>query len=167
LIRAHFGISFSNSLTAADQSSEHLKRMANPVCEILLTEKELDSLEKGPDLSAGAIDVESGREIEGIEYEAHRPMAEHQLKMIGQEAARKFGLQLVVIHHRLGFVPAGESSLLLRVASRHRREAFQASQWIVDELKRKVPIWKHPRFKIDRQSPPKSAEIERDLVSRE
>jgi molybdopterin synthase catalytic subunit len=175
LIRAHFGISFSNTLTAADQSSEHLKRMANPVCEVLLTEKELDSLEKGPDFSAGAIadfsgvirDVENGREIEGIEYEAHRPMAEHQLGMIGQEAARKFGLQLVVIHHRLGFVPAGESSLLLRVASRHRTEAFQASQWIVDELKRKVPIWKHPRFKTDHQPRPKSAEIERDLVSRE
>ena len=93
--------------------------------------------------------VEGGREIDGIEYEAHREMAEHQLRQIAELAAAKFGLQLVVIHHRIGFIAVGEPSLFVRVAALHRQEAFRASQWIVDELKKKVPIWKRPRFKSE------------------
>ena len=146
--------------------------MANPVCEVLLTERELEFPRKEPDLSTGAIidfwgvvrESESGREIDGIKYEAHRPMAQHQLRSIGEEAVGKFGLELVIIHHRLDFVPVGKSSLLLRVATRHRAEAFQAAQWIVDELKRKAPIWKHPRFKIKHEALGKGAEMERDLA---
>jgi molybdopterin synthase catalytic subunit len=91
--------------------------------------------------------IEYGREIEGIDYEAHREMAEHQLKRIAEQAAERFGLNLVIIHHRIGFIAVGEPSLFLRVASPHRSEGFRASQWIVDELKTKVPIWKRPRFR--------------------
>ena len=97
--------------------------------------------------------VEDGREIEGIDYEAHREMAEHQLKQIAEQAAEQFELKLVIIHHRIGFIAVGEPSLFLRVASPHRSEGFQASRWIVDELKKKVPIWKRPRFKIRESSP--------------
>lgn len=129
--------------------------MANPVCEVLLTESALPFPAREPaPLSGGVVDfqgivrlLEEGREIEGIDYEAHGAMARHQLEAIGNQAIDQFRLDLVIIHHRLGFVPAGKTSLLLRVASRHRQEAFQAAQWIVDELKKKVPIWKHPRFK--------------------
>jgi molybdopterin synthase catalytic subunit len=96
--------------------------------------------------------LEDGCEIEGIEYEAHREMAEHQLKRIGKQATEKFSLQVVIIHHRIGFIAVGEPSLFLRVMSLHRGEAFRASQWIVDELKKKVPIWKRPRFKAENQS---------------
>jgi molybdopterin synthase catalytic subunit len=128
--------------------------MANSLCEILLTEAPLNPPENHV-LSAGAVvdfsgvvrRLEHGREIDGIEYEAHREMAEHQLRQIAGQAAAKFGLQLVVIHHRIGFVAAGEASLFLRVASQHRQEAFQAAQWIVNELKKKVPIWKRPRLR--------------------
>src|SRR5262249_24513733 len=91
-----------------------------------------------------------GREITGIDYEAHREMAEHHLKRIVKQAAERFGLNLVIIHHRIGFIPVGEASLFLRAASPHRSEGFRAIQWIVDELKKKVPIWKRPRFKIER-----------------
>jgi molybdopterin synthase catalytic subunit len=146
--------------------------MANPVCEVLLTEGELEFPRKEPDLSTGAIidfwgvvrGIEGGRKIDGIEYEAHRSMAQHQLRSIAEEAVGKFGLQLVIIHHRLGFVPVGKPSLLLRVATRHRAQAFQAGQWIVDELKRKAPIWKHPKFKIEHEVLKKGAELERDLA---
>jgi molybdopterin synthase catalytic subunit len=89
---------------------------------------------------------ENGHEIEGIDYEAHREMAKHQLKRIAEQAAERFGLKLVIIHHRIGFIAAREPSLFLRAASSHRSEAFRASQWIVDELKKKVPIWKRPAF---------------------
>jgi molybdopterin synthase catalytic subunit len=72
-----------------------------------------------------------------------------QLRQIAGQAAEKFPLQLVIIHHRVGFIAIGEPSLFLRVATPHRSEAFRASQWIVDELKKKVPIWKRPKFKVD------------------
>ena len=131
--------------------------MANPVCEVLVTEAQLNAAENRVDAAAGArVDFqgivrsyEDGREIEGIDYEAHREMAEHQLEKIAEQAAIEFELRSVIIHHRIGFVAAGEPSLLMRVCSRHREAAFQGSQWIVDELKKKVPIWKRPRFKSD------------------
>ena len=129
--------------------------MANFVCKVLLTEAQLDAPQKHP-IDAGAMvefwgvvrRLEDGREIEGIEYEAHRQMVEHQLRQIAEEAAEQFGLKIVIIHHRIGFIAVGEPSLFLRVASAHRGEGFRASQWIVDELKKKVPIWKWPRFKM-------------------
>ncbi len=133
--------------------------MANPVCEVLLTEARLKAPRNDVDLAAGAVvdflgivrGSEDGHEIDGIEYEAHRKMAEHQLRRIAQQAIETFALKFIVIHHRIGFIATGESSLFMRVASWHRAEAFRASQWVVDELKKKVPIWKRPRFKIDKR----------------
>jgi len=129
--------------------------MANVVCEISVTRAPLAT--PGSDVTGeGAVidfwgvvrPMEDGREIEGIDYDAHHEMAEHQLKRIAQHAAERFELKRVIIRHRTGFIAVGEASLFLRVASPHRREGFQASQWIVDELKKKVPIWKRPRFRI-------------------
>ncbi len=90
--------------------------------------------------------LEGGREISGIEYEAHETMAQHQLATIAEEARNKFALEEVILEHRIGRVAAGEASLFLRVASPHRGAAFEASAWIVAELKKKVPIWKKPIF---------------------
>jgi molybdopterin synthase catalytic subunit len=131
--------------------------MANPVCEVFVTDAQLNAPGNQVDLAAGAaVDFrgivrgfEDGREIEGIDYEAHRKMAEHQLRQIAEEATIQFDLRSVIIHHRIGFVPVGEPSLFMRVCSGHRQAAFQAGRWIVDELKKKVPIWKRPRFKSD------------------
>ena len=130
--------------------------MANVVCEILVSQTPLSG-PRSDVAGAGAVvdfwgvvrPMEDHREIEGIDYEAHREMAEHQLKRVVEQAAERFGLKLVIVHHRIGFIPVGEASLFLRVASPHRGESFRASQWIVDELKKKVPIWKRPRFKIE------------------
>src|SRR5436190_14791937 len=134
------------------------KRMANSVCEIFLTEAPLKAPKRNATDVGALVDfwgvvrkLEDGREIEGIEYEAHREMAEHQLRLIAEQAAENFRLQVVLIHHRVGFIAVGEPSLFLRVASLHREEAFRASQWMVNELKKKVPIWKKPRFTRERQ----------------
>jgi molybdopterin synthase catalytic subunit len=81
-------------------------------------------------------------------------MAEHQLKQIAEQAIIQFGLRSVIIHHRIGFVAVGEPSLFMRVCSGHREAAFQASRWIVDELKKRVPIWKHPKFKVQNHAQP-------------
>ena len=134
--------------------------MANPVCDVLVTTERLEP-RAIVDLSCGAVvdfrgvvrPLENESEIEGIDYEAHVTMAEHQMKLIAQEAIEKFRLAGVVLHHRIGFVPAGAASLFLRVSSAHRAAAFAASESMVDELKRKVPIWKKPRYKLDPPSP--------------
>ena len=111
--------------------------------------------ETNDDPQAGAVVVfwgavratEAGREITGIQYEAHLAMAEHQMQLVAENAAKKFDVQEIFVRHRIGFVPAAEPSVVVRVASGHRGAAFAASQWIMDELKRVVPIWKHPVFK--------------------
>ena len=129
--------------------------MANVVCEISVTQAPL-ATERSDIAAAGAVvdfwglvrPIEDDRKIEGLDYEAHGEMAEHQLKRIAEQAAERFGLKLVIIHHRIGFIAIGEASLFLQVASPHRSEGFRASQWIVDELKKKAPIWKRPRFRV-------------------
>jgi molybdopterin synthase catalytic subunit len=129
--------------------------MAISVCEVSLTESPLVLPEPLDDPEAGALVVfwgavratEAGREITGIEYEAHQTMAEHQMRLVAESAVEKFGVREVLIRHRVGFVAAAKPSVVVRVASGHRGAAFAASQWIMDELKRVVPIWKHPVFK--------------------
>lgn len=129
--------------------------MAISVSEVLITQSPLDLPARGNDSTSGAIvdfwgvvrALEGGQEITGIEYEANRPMAEHQMRGIAERAVGKFGLTKVMIRHRIGFVPATEASVVVRVESARRLAAFQANQWIMDELKRTVPIWKHPLFK--------------------
>lgn len=128
--------------------------MANPVCEVLLSETPLAPPRGDCPAETGALVdfwgvvriTEDGAQISGIEYEAHRSMAEHQLRTVENDAAARFDLRQITICHRLGFVPTGEASLFVRVGSQHRAEAFRASAWIVDQLKTRAPIWKHPRL---------------------
>jgi molybdopterin synthase catalytic subunit len=128
--------------------------MATWHSEILITTSPLQSRPNRWSGAAGAsVDfwgvvrtLEDGREISGIEYEAHQTMAQRQMEMIAEAARTEFGLEEVTLQHRIGFVAAGEASLFLRVASAHREAAFRASSWIVTELKKKVPIWKRPLF---------------------
>lgn len=128
--------------------------MANCECEVALADGLLNVFLPQQNSGAGAIvdffgnvrSLENDREIDGIEYEAHREMAEHQLREIAREASERFNLLAIRLHHRVGFVAVGETSLFLRVAAVHRGPAFEASQWIVDQLKIRVPIWKSVRF---------------------
>ena len=128
--------------------------MATWHSEILITSNPLQSPPNRWNGAAGAsVDfwgvvrtLEDGREISGIEYEAHQTMAQRQMEMIAETARIDFGLEEVTLQHRIGFVAAGEASLFLRVASAHRKAALRASSWIVTELKKKVPIWKRPLF---------------------
>ena len=82
--------------------------------------------------------------ISGLEYEAFVEMAEAELGRISEEVAQKFSLGSVIVHHRIGFVPAGQASLFVRVSAHHRGAAFAGSQHLVELLKSRVPIWKHP-----------------------
>jgi molybdopterin synthase catalytic subunit len=127
--------------------------MANPVCEVLLTDAALQAPGALPYGSGAVVDffgavrpLEDGAEISGIDYEAHATMASHQMEQIARTAIQRFKLDGAIIHHRVGFVPAGEASVFVRTTSRNRNEAYRANQWIMDELKKRVPIWKRPKF---------------------
>jgi molybdopterin synthase catalytic subunit/molybdopterin converting factor small subunit len=95
-------------------------------------------------------DREEGRPISALEYTAYREMAEHQFRKLIDETKRRWPLHRVRVVHRLGVIRVGEPSLLVRVEAAHRGEAFAAAQFIIDELKQKVPIWKQA---VPAQSP--------------
>lgn len=88
---------------------------------------------------------ESADEISGIEYEAFHAMATHQFhKLFDQLEQRWPTIESVRLVHRVGFVPVGIASLWLEVLSPHRAESFAAGQWLIDQMKLVVPIWKKP-----------------------
>ena len=91
-------------------------------------------------------DVCAGRRIRALDYEAHREMAEQQLERLVQDAKRRWPLDAVRIQHRLGVVEAGKVSVVVAVAASHRAEAYAASQFLIERLKREVPIWKRELY---------------------
>lgn len=87
-----------------------------------------------------------GRRTLYLEYEAYEPMALKQLQSLAAEARNRFAVRGVSIVHRLGRLEVGQTSVLIAVASAHRAAAFEASRWIIDTLKKTVPIWKREHF---------------------
>lgn len=87
-------------------------------------------------------DHHEGREVAGIHYQAYRAMALRELQAVADEAAFRHGVEDVAVVHRLGRLGVGEASLVVAVGSPHRKPAFEAAQALIDELKRRVPIWK-------------------------
>lgn len=83
-----------------------------------------------------------GRPVTGIEYSAYEEMAEKEMVSILREAADKFGIAEAGIQHRLGTLRVGEASIGVAVAHSHRGAAMDALRYIVDETKRRAPIWK-------------------------
>ncbi|MEG9438568.1 molybdenum cofactor biosynthesis protein MoaE [Edaphobacter sp. HDX4] len=87
-----------------------------------------------------------GRGTLHLDYEAYREMALSQMQALALEAVTKFGVRDVALVHRLGRLVVGETSVLVVVASAHRGAAFDACRWLIDTLKRTVPIWKKEQF---------------------
>ena len=124
------------------------------ICDIRITKQPLDTEGLRFSRTEGAVidffgvvrTIENERMIDGIEYEAFEAMAQRQLSLIADEARDRYGLVSVIIHHRIGFVRAGEASLFVRVSARHRGAAFEGSSQIIERLKQAVPIWKHPVY---------------------
>lgn len=79
---------------------------------------------------------------ETLHYEAHQPMAKREMMKLAQEAVKKFSLLRLVIVHRLGEVPIAEASVVIGCSSSHRPQTFAALEWIMNALKKEVPIWK-------------------------
>ncbi len=87
-----------------------------------------------------------GRKTLHLDYEAYREMALEQMRGLAAEAVTKFGVRDVALVHRLGRLLVGETSVLVVVASAHRGAAFDACRWLIDTLKKSVPIWKKEQF---------------------
>ena len=79
---------------------------------------------------------------ETLHYEAHHSMANRELLKLARDAVKKFSLLRLVIVHRLGEVPIAEASVVIGCSSSHRPETFAALEWIMNQLKQDVPIWK-------------------------
>ena len=83
--------------------------------------------------------------ITAIEYEAFHKMAEHQFNLLFDELEKRWPIESVRLVHRIGVVPVNEPSLWVEVIAPHRGEAFAACQWLIDQMKQVVPIWKKPQ----------------------
>jgi molybdopterin synthase catalytic subunit len=87
-------------------------------------------------------ELSEGREVSGLTYEAYPEMAEAKLAEVIQQAYQKWSLQQVAAVHRYGSLALGDIAVAVVTASAHRAESFDAARWIMDTIKKVVPIWK-------------------------
>jgi molybdopterin synthase catalytic subunit len=120
---------------------------------IRVTPDELDTVEAIQAVgspAAGAINVflgvvrdnNLGRKVQYLEYDAYPSMAEKVMRELAEEAKERFGLEDCAVLHRTGRLEIGEASLLIAVSCGHRSASFEAGHWLVNEVKKKVPVWK-------------------------
>lgn len=86
--------------------------------------------------------TEGDQSIAALEYEAYAPMADRMIGKLIEEATARWGLHEVLVRHRVGTVAVGEIAVLIGVAAPHREQAFEACRFLIDAIKRDVPIWK-------------------------
>ncbi|KAI7869235.1 Molybdopterin biosynthesis MoaE [Spinellus fusiger] len=87
-------------------------------------------------------DTFQGKRVVQLEYDAYTPMAICILKTLTEEARVRWAIKHVAIYHRVGCVPVGQSSVIVAVSSAHRGDAIHATEFLIDELKARCPIWK-------------------------
>ena len=98
-------------------------------------------------LFLGAVrQVNDGRDVTGIDYAAYEGMAQRELDAIVVEASEKFATPDVVVQHRLGELGVEEVSVAIAVGHAHRDAAYAVSRFVIEELKRRVPIWKREHY---------------------
>lgn len=121
--------------------------VGNPL-DIASVVQELTAPENGAlSLFVGTVREENdGRMVSGIEYNAYAPMAARELTAIAAEASQQFGTPHVIIEHRTGYLAVGEASVLIGVSHPRRAQAMDATRWIIESLKARVPIWKREHY---------------------
>lgn len=124
---------------------------------IKITEKSIDVqkvIDTASSLGAGAVNAFIGtvrntahnKNVVWLEYEAYESMAVAEIRKIIEEASSRWPLQGWAVSHRVGTLKPGEVSVVVAVSSPHRKQSFEACQFIIDTLKEKVPIWKKEVF---------------------
>ncbi|WP_420460128.1 molybdenum cofactor biosynthesis protein MoaE [Neolewinella sp.] len=87
-------------------------------------------------------DLNLGQTVTHLEFEAYDPMALREMRKIAEAARERFGLYAVALHHRKGDLAIGDTAVIIAVSSVHRAAAFAGCEFVIDELKKTVPIWK-------------------------
>jgi len=87
-----------------------------------------------------------GRGVTGIEYTAYSAMANAELQRIVAEAVERFGTDRIAVEHRVGTLSLGEASVAIAVAHAHRAPSMDATRYIIEEIKKRVPIWKREHY---------------------
>lgn len=121
----------------------------DPIDEAALVRERSASSEAGAALYFSGIvrGSEETKPIVAIDYEANEVMARHQFEKIFDQVESRWPIESIRLVHRIGVVNVKEPSLWVEIITGHRVEAFEACQWLIDEMKRVVPIWKHPQSK--------------------
>jgi molybdopterin synthase catalytic subunit len=91
-------------------------------------------------------DHNQGRRVEWLDYEAYPALAVKTFERIGSEAAARWPSVALAIHHRIGRIAIGESSVVIAAASPHRADAFAACRYAIERVKQIAPVWKHEHF---------------------
>lgn len=118
----------------------------NPIDEAALAKARLITDGMGAVVTfAGVVrDREGEAAITGIDYESFEDMARRQFELIFAEIEQRWPIESVRLAHRTGIVKVNEPSLWVEVVAAHRAEAFYACQFLIDQMKQRVPIWKKP-----------------------
>jgi MoaE-MoaD fusion protein len=139
----------SSGLPSADvvRQSAHCQIVRTPI----LAQPVADSLKAGEDgatvVFEGIVRNNTrGRRTRYLDYEGYEPMAIHEMEKLAEQSLAQFKIREVRLVHRLGRMEIGETSVLIVVSSAHRGAAFDACRWIIDTLKKTVPIWKKEYF---------------------
>jgi molybdopterin synthase catalytic subunit len=125
--------------------------------EILLQDTDLDPVQCGQAVwteGTGAIvlfdgrvrNATQGKSVKELFFESYRPMAIKEMSKVAEQALANFDIIKIAIHHKLGSLKIGEIPVLIAVSSAHRKAAFEACEFAIDELKKTVPIWKKEYF---------------------
>ena len=127
--------------------SEHCAIVREPI-DIRAIRKSLDHPEDGAALIFDGVvrNNTRGRRTLFLDYEAYESMALNEMEKLAQASLERFNVRNVCLVHRLGRLEIGETSVMIGVASAHRGAAFEACRWLIDTLKKTVPIWKKEHF---------------------
>ena len=121
--------------------------VARPLDPAALLREVADPANGAAVLFVGAVrEVNEGRRVTGIEYAAYEEMAERELHAIVAEACERWRTPHVVVEHRVGRLAVGEASVVIAVAHPRRAQAYDASRYVIEELKRRVPVWKREHY---------------------
>ena len=91
-------------------------------------------------------EVNEGRSVSAIEYSAYKSMASAELERILDEAGERFGISALVVKHRIGLLGLGEVSVAIAAAHPHRAPALDSTRYVIEEIKKRVPIWKKEHY---------------------
>lgn len=124
-----------------------LEISAEPLDTVACIRKATDPECGGIAVFIGAVRNETeGKKVVRLEYESYDSMALKELKKIGEEAIRLWGIKNIVVRHRKGVLHPGDIAVIIVVSATHREAAFDACRYAIDTLKKTVPVWKKEVF---------------------